>query len=81
MLREWAYARAYQTSIERRDILPLYLTHYNQHRDHSSLDYRPPMTRIPGVHNVHGIHTVRCLTRFTTFEVGPTPSADHAYHS
>ena len=38
-------------------VLPIYLTHYNQHRDHSSLGYRPPMTRMPGVNNVHGIHT------------------------
>ena len=57
LLREWAYARAYRTSIERQQVLPIYLTHYNQHRDHSSLGYRPPMTRIPGVYNVHGIHT------------------------
>lgn len=56
LLREWAYARAYRTSNERQAVLPIYLTHYNQHRDHSSLGYRPPMTRIPGVNNVHGIH-------------------------
>ncbi len=56
LLREWAYFRVYVTSNERMAVLPIYLTHYNQHRDHSSLKLKPPITRMPGVYNVAGIH-------------------------
>ncbi len=57
LLREWAYFRVYRTSIERAAVLPLYLTHYNEHRQHGSLNYKPPFSRLPGVHNVAGIHS------------------------
>ena len=56
LLREWAYARLYMTSNERMDVLPIFLTHYNEHRNHASLSNCPPITRMPGVNNVHGIH-------------------------
>ena len=56
LLREWAYFRVYVSSNERMTVLPIYLTHYNQHREHSSLNLKPPITRMPGVYNVHGIH-------------------------
>lgn len=57
LLREWAYFRVYVSSNERMAVLPIYLTHYNQHREHSSLNLKPPITRMPGVYNVHGIHS------------------------
>ena len=57
LLREWAYARVYVTSNERMKVLPVYLTHYNEHRDHGSLRNQPPISRMPGVNNVHGIHS------------------------
>lgn len=57
LLREWAYTKIYVTSNERMAVLPVDLTHYDEHRDHGSLRNRPPITRMPGVHNVHGIHT------------------------
>lgn len=57
LLREWAYFRIYTSSNERLAVLPLFLIHYNQHRDHGSLDQKPPITRMPGVNNVAGIHT------------------------
>ena len=57
LIREWAYFRIYATSNERMAVLPLYLTHYNEHREHSSLKLKPPITRMPGVYNVHGIHS------------------------
>ena len=57
LLREWAYFRSYKTSNERSVLLPRYLTHYNEHRQHGSLGYKPPITRLPGVHNVAGIHS------------------------
>ena len=57
LLREWAYARIYATSNERLAVLPTYLTHYNHHRQHGSLRYKPPFSRIPGVNNARGIHS------------------------
>jgi transposase InsO family protein len=57
LLREWAYFRVYVSSNERMAVLPLYLTHYNEHREHCSLKLKPPITRMPGVYNVAGIHS------------------------
>lgn len=45
-LREWAYAHRYQTNTERTAWLPRWLHHYNWHRRHGSLGYRPPITRL-----------------------------------
>jgi transposase InsO family protein len=45
-LREWAYARAYQTSDQRAAELPLWLHHYNWHRPHGSIGDKPPVTRL-----------------------------------
>lgn len=57
LLREWAYFRVYQTSVERNAVLPLYLTHYNEHREHAAMNLKPPITRLPGVNNVAGVHS------------------------
>ncbi len=56
LLREWAYVRVYGTSNERMAVLPIFLTHYNEHRNHGSVGNKPPVTRMPGVNNVAGIH-------------------------
>ena len=45
-LREWAYARAYHHSHQRRDALPTWLHGYNWHRPHMSLAAQPPITRL-----------------------------------
>src|SRR6201988_4152208 len=45
-LREWAYARAYNTSHERTAELPLWLHRYNWHRPHASLQSKPPISRL-----------------------------------
>jgi transposase InsO family protein len=45
-LREWAYARAYDTSDQRADELPAWLHRYNWHRPHGSLGAKPPISRI-----------------------------------
>ena len=45
-LREWAYARAYNTSDERAAELPLWLHQYNWHRPHGSLRSKPPISRL-----------------------------------
>jgi transposase InsO family protein len=49
MAREWAYGLVYQTHHERAAALPHWLNHYNTTRPHSSLEGRPPISR---VHNV-----------------------------
>ncbi|MGH8125090.1 MAG: IS481 family transposase [Rhodanobacteraceae bacterium] len=56
-LREWAYARSYQTSDQRAAHLLHWLHYYNWHRQHASLDYRPPISRVPSaVNNLLGLH-------------------------
>ncbi|AUZ54708.1 IS481 family transposase [Stenotrophomonas acidaminiphila] len=54
-LREWAYARAYDNSGQRAGALHDWLHHYNWHRPHASLGYKPPISRIP-LNNVLGLH-------------------------
>lgn len=44
-LREWAYARSYNTSRDRARHLAPWLHQYNWHRPHASLDYLPPISR------------------------------------
>ncbi len=45
-LREWAYARAYQTSEQRKRFLPTWTHMYNWHRPHGGLKAKPPISRI-----------------------------------
>ena len=45
-LREWAYARAYNTSQERAADLPRWLHRYNWHRPHGSIGSKPPISRL-----------------------------------
>jgi len=45
-LREWAYARAYDTSDQRADDLPIWLHRYNWHRPHGSLKANTPISRL-----------------------------------
>ena len=51
MGREWAYGLAYRSHRQRNQALPHWLDHYNTRRPHSSLEDRPPISR---VHNVRG---------------------------
>jgi transposase InsO family protein len=44
-LREWAYARSYQNSVERELSLDLWLHDYNFHRPHASLNLNTPASR------------------------------------
>lgn len=50
LLREWAYVRAYRSSIERTRSLRPYLRHYNHRRPHSSLGFKSPIARLRGWH-------------------------------
>ena len=45
-LREWAYARAYDTSVQRAEDLPIWLHRYNWHRPHGSLKANTPISRL-----------------------------------
>ena len=45
-LREWAYARAYNSSHERTAELPRWLHRYNWHRPHGSIGSMPPISRL-----------------------------------
>ena len=53
LLREWAYRFAYPSSSNRARALPGYLRWYNQHRPHSSLGGRPPISRVSQVCGSH----------------------------
>ena len=44
-LREWAYARCYQNSLEREIELNLWMHDYNFHRPHASLNLNSPASR------------------------------------
>jgi transposase InsO family protein len=44
-LREWAYARTYQTSLQRHQQLDPWLHDYNFHRQHASLNHNTPASR------------------------------------
>ena len=45
-LREWAYARAYQTSDQRKRHLPGWTHMYNWHRPHGGIGSKPPISRL-----------------------------------
>jgi transposase InsO family protein len=45
-LREWAYARPYCSSRQRREALPAFLHRYNFHRPHTALGRKPPCSRV-----------------------------------
>lgn len=57
-LREWAYARSYDNSQQRAAYLPVWLHHYNWHREHASLGYHPPISALGlPVNNLVGLHS------------------------
>ena len=45
-LREWAYAKAYDTSRQRAQDLPDWLNRYNWHRPHAGIKHKTPISRI-----------------------------------
>jgi transposase InsO family protein len=46
LAREWAYGQRYRDSDARAAALPIWLTHYNFTRNHSSISDRPPISRV-----------------------------------
>jgi transposase InsO family protein len=56
-LREWAYARAYETSDQRAAELPKWIHRYNWHRPHASLKSQPPISKLgPTADNLLRLH-------------------------
>ena len=49
MAREWAYGLTYRSSTHRAQALPHWLRHYNEHRPHSAIGNRPPISRVRNV--------------------------------
>jgi transposase InsO family protein len=45
-LREWAYGRAYENSVQRTQALPAWTHFYNWHRPHHGIDLTPPVSRL-----------------------------------
>jgi transposase InsO family protein len=45
-LREWAYARAYDTSRQRAAELPYWMRRYNCHRPHGGIGSVPPIRKL-----------------------------------
>ena len=59
-LREWAYARPYESSAQREAALQPFLHHYNWHRPHSALNRQPPSEPHPGQNNL--LNSMTCAT-------------------
>jgi transposase InsO family protein len=47
LLTEWAYARSYRHSHERKRALATALTFYSSKRPHTALGFVPPASRLP----------------------------------
>lgn len=45
-IKEWAYKQAYESSAEREEYLQPWIDQYNYRRPHSSLNKKPPITRL-----------------------------------
>jgi transposase InsO family protein len=57
-LREWAYAKAYDSSRQRADELPAWLHKYNWHRPHGGIKDQTPISRLPlQTDNLLRLHT------------------------
>jgi transposase InsO family protein len=56
-LREWAYARLYRHSEERRRALATWLHRYNWHRPHTAAGRQPPITRVVSADNLVRLHS------------------------
>jgi len=57
-LREWAYARAYDTSCQRAAELPYWIHRYNWHRPHGSIGAVPPIAKLGIIgNNLLRLHT------------------------
>lgn len=56
-LKEWAYGHAYESSAERQEHLDPWLNYYNHQRPHTSLNKKPPVSRLKTVNNLFDNYT------------------------
>jgi transposase InsO family protein len=56
-LKEWAYGQAYESSDERQEHLDPWLTYYNHQRPHTSLNKKPPVSRLQSANNLFDNYT------------------------
>lgn len=56
-LREWAYAKPYESSEQRQAALQPFIDRYNWLRPHSALNHQPPITRLFGVNELLRLNT------------------------
>lgn len=54
---EWAYARPFHSSAERTAMLAHWLHYYNEHRGHTALNGRPPISRLVPSDDLLKAHT------------------------
>ena len=59
MLREWAYAVPYNSSMQRATALGSWLAYYNSRRPHGSIGGMPPLSRLRPLsrNNLPGFHS------------------------
>ncbi len=46
LMREWAYARRYRSSVQRNKVLAPWLNYYNRERPHGGIGYEAPVARL-----------------------------------
>lgn len=57
-LREWAYARSYDSSDHRAAEMPFWVHQYNWHREHAGINYETPISRLGlPLNNLLGLHS------------------------
>lgn len=57
LLREWAYGRPFNSSVERTSVLGRWLHYYNEHRRHSALNKQPPISRLVRSDDLLRVHS------------------------
>ena len=62
-MKEWAYARTYQSSDERAADFPAWIHMYNWHRPHAALGAKPPISRLRMDSDNLLMHHIRALAR------------------
>jgi transposase InsO family protein len=57
LLREWAYGRPFNSSVERTRLLGRWLHYYNEHRRHTALNRQPPISRLVRSDDLLRVHS------------------------
>ena len=80
LIDAWACAKSYDSSRERLAALPVGVFNDNHRRPYGSIGGLPPISRVPGVHDVFGRYNWRCmpLLRGALVSGGARPYTDTA---